>query len=360
MCCIQGGKNPVLSEKVVNSIKVGCPVCIHFRGNKVTQTLDVISFNLNHNHETTKLIYDRLKSRKRLSVEDKNVIKNYLSITSNITTIQSKLKVEIGKTIFSKTISNIKNIENTTINSLPEILNLLKTYDFDYSYQVDQFNCLSGLFFQDVYMKNMIKSYPEMILADFTYSLVYNKMSVFVLACIDSFGKTQIGAIGLVSGENINNLKFILKTLKEKNIEFFKNNISIITDKDMNLRNVLKEIFPHVNLLLCHFHTTQTFERVLTEKFMEVNSDDLKNGKKLYYAAKNSKNIEEYMHICNKIKLLPGKLSLYFYEHWFQNYHEWVPKLIKSYLTFDTTTNNRIESINHKIKENVKKNSKIL
>lgn len=359
-CCVQGGRNPAPNGKIVNSIQIGCPVYVHFRSNYKTQTIDVVSMNLIHNHETSKIIFERLKSRKRLADEDKSTIKNYLSLTSNITAIQSKLKEKLGKIIPSKKILNIKNSENEIVDNLPDILNSLKKYNYDYSFEVDNNNCLSGLFFQDDFMKNMLKMYPEICLADFTYKLLSNHMSVFILAIIDSFGKTQIGAVGLVLGENLNNLKFLLNTLKEKNPYFSDSLISIITDKDIHFRNVFKEYFPNVNLLLCHFHTSQTFERVLTQKFMEVNSDELINGKKLYYLAKNSKNLQEYFIICEKIKNLPGKLSSYFFENWFKNYAEWVPNLMYCYLTFDTCTNNRLESLNHYIKENVKKNSKIL
>lgn len=64
-CCNQGGRNPSKNGKIVSSIQTGCPFFIYVHSNKLTQTLDVISTNMNHNHKISKIFY-KIKKQKKI------------------------------------------------------------------------------------------------------------------------------------------------------------------------------------------------------------------------------------------------------------------------------------------------------
>ena len=69
----------------------------------------------------------------------------------------------------------------------------------------------TGLFFQDTQIRNMYKSFPEVVMADTTYKLTDLWMSLFLMFGIDGNGHSQVVAIYLTCTETAAALTHMLE-----------------------------------------------------------------------------------------------------------------------------------------------------
>ena len=124
----------------------------------------------------------------------------------------------------------------------------------------------------------------------------------------------------------------------------------IITDKDLNERDVLSEAFPNATLPLCPFRVLHTFGREITVEAMLIRSAERSVALDILQKITYSSSAQAYE--ANR-KLLNDtgftKVSEYFEANWYPIRHEWVACFTNSF-NFNTQTNNRLDSINQKIK----------
>lgn len=150
-----------------------------------------------------------------------------------------------------------------------------------------------GLQFQSKEMKMLAAAYPEFMCIDATYKLLDIRAPVYIFLVEDSNGGSDIICITLLMYEDSNSLKWMCETFKSNNQQW-SNIKTIMTDKDIKERFVLKECFPEATLLICKFHVLKTFQRQITSKLgitsMERNLS-LSYVEKLLY----SKNLDEEM-----------------------------------------------------------------
>lgn len=67
-----------------------------------------------------------------------------------------------------------------------------------------------------------------------------------------------------------------------------------MTDKDENMRNVLRHHFPTSKLLLCKFHVFQIFKREITTNKLGITPCEESTTKEYFQNISYSKSIEEY------------------------------------------------------------------
>ena len=123
-----------------------------------------------------------------------------------------------------------------------------------------------------------------------------------------------------------------------------------MTDKDMNERDVLSEAFPNATLQLCLFHVLRTFGREITVEAMSIRSSEHSVALDILQKIAYSSSAEAYE--ANR-KLLNDtgftKVLDYFEANWHPIRHEWVACFANNF-NFNTRINNRLKSINQKIK----------
>ena len=126
--------------------------------------------------------------------------------------------------------------------------------------------------------------------------------------------------------------------------------LSFMTDKDFVERDVIRTLFPSVSLLICRYHTLRTFRRELTTEKMSISAAQrdicLSIVSDIVYATNEDSYEQQRQRLLN---LNLAKVTEYF-SAWHDIRHEWVEGLSRLHMTLGETTNNRLESLNGKIK----------
>ena len=132
--------------------------------------------------------------------------------------------------------------------------------------------------------------------------------------------------------------------------------LTIMTDKDFSERNIFLQEFPQANLLICLYHVLRTFRREITSDKMGITAAErlhvLDILQRMSYATKE----ETYFGAYKELQQTGLKTVLdYFNDNWHQIRNEWVCGLKDHNLMFQNHTNNRVESINQKLKSVISK-----
>ena len=123
---------------------------------------------------------------------------------------------------------------------------------------------------QDADMRHTFAAYPEILFVDATYKLLELLFPVYIFACEDSNGSTEIAGMGLLMTEDAVSVRWMMETFKERNPECTKTRI-VMADKDINERDIIKELLPYAQILICLFHTLKTFKKELSMENMKIN-----------------------------------------------------------------------------------------
>lgn len=198
-------------------------------------------------------------------------------------------------------------------------------------------------------MQRSLIAWPEMIFIDGTY-LLTDRNFVLMLALVqDSNGKSEVVATCLLARENEKSMRWFLQTFKSENEEACSKIKTVMTDKDMTERKVIREILPNVELKLCTFHVLKAFSREIgkmttcTSKEKEKSSNLFSS---LVYSETSDCYNERYLKFCKEV---PKDVLLYFDKNWHPIREEWSHYAVapESFLHF---TNNILESLNGKLK----------
>ena len=133
-----------------------------------------------------------------------------------------------------------------------------------------------------------------------------------------------------------------------------------MADKDINERNIIKEALPNAQILISLFHVLRTFRREITcEKrriISEQRNTTLEFLQKLAYASSE----EDYNTFYSELKDNTTKEVFdYFESNWHCIRNEWVLHYKAAAGSFLNTTNNRLESLNAKLKQVIKHHSSL-
>ena len=258
-----------------------------------------------------------------------------------------------GKAVTLRDISNIQSQlkkDGCSSNNIEDVVTKLKedplvTIEI---FTDDEYN-LMGIFHQDEVMKKIYSAFPEMLFVDATHKVNELRMPLYIFLICDGNGQSEIVASCLVSSEQRVVIEKMVNTFKKHNSTYCLTRV-IMTDKDMNERDVLSEAFPNATLQLCLFHVLRTFGREITVEAMSIRSAEHSVALDILQKIAYSSSVETYE--ANR-KLLNDtgftKVLEYFEANWHPIRHEWVTCFATNF-NFNTRTNNRLESINQKIK----------
>ena len=208
-------------------------------------------------------------------------------------------------------------------------------------------------------MKETFHAYPEFLCLDATYKLLQLGIPVYLMLCEDSNGQSEIIAVCLLVCEDSDSMKWMLDAFKKQNAHWTKVRV-VMADKDIREREVIKQCLPNTSVLICLFHTMRSFKREVTCEKMGITSGQrtlcLELLQKLAYAA----SADDYDHVCNQFERdAPKTVIEYFRENWHPIRSEWVMAFKSSCGNFLNSTNNRLESINGKLKQVIDRNSSL-
>lgn len=123
-----------------------------------------------------------------------------------------------------------------------------------------------------------------------------------------------------------------------------------MTDKDFVERYVLHELFPSVPTYICLFHTFRTFKREVSVSKMGIKQKEKDTALQYLNKKAKSKTAELYDDIYKEFAAtVPTSVLQYFNLNWHNIKEEWTThKMVDG--TLGNETNNRLESLNGKIK----------
>ncbi|KAH9371185.1 hypothetical protein HPB48_005655 [Haemaphysalis longicornis] len=134
----------------------------------------------------------------------------------------------------------------------------------------------------------------------------------------------------------------------------------IMADKDLLEWELLKESFPNSRVLICVFHTLKTFCREIACNKMKITPKERDLALELLQRMVTAKSNEAFeklqqefdAKVSNEIRSYYDKNCRPIQDEWFTG-----PKFMVE--NFNNTTNNRIESLNGKLKSVIKRNSSL-
>ena len=124
-----------------------------------------------------------------------------------------------------------------------------------------------------------------------------------------------------------------------------------MTDKDMAERTVFKAAFPSASLQLCLFHTLRSISREVTLEKMGIRVGQRDALLSVFNAMAVARSEQAFEDQCAALEgmNIPAALT-YCIRNWLPIKLEWVQCFKSRCFTLGETTNNRLESLNGKIK----------
>lgn len=207
-------------------------------------------------------------------------------------------------------------------------------------------------------MQKTFSSFPEILFIDGTYKLLRCGMTLVILLIEDGNGFSEVVGFGLLLTEDNDSYDWLLSTFKNLNVEASGNVKVVMCDKDSKERAAITKFFPNATLHICRFHTLDIFKRNLQKKNLtkETRAECYGLLQSLVYSHSEEQYIEIYNEFC---QVAPAIVVDYFNTYWHQIRLEWTDYGMVSE-NLGNLTNNRLESINGKIKSMVKKMNSLI
>ena len=124
-----------------------------------------------------------------------------------------------------------------------------------------------------------------------------------------------------------------------------------MTDKDLTERRVFAAAFPQAKLHLCLFHTLRSFSREVTQEKLGMRTGVPDSLLSIFNAMVNARSEEVFEQQCALLEEMQvPSASRYFERNWLLIKEEWVACHKSRHFTLGELTNNRLESLNGKIK----------
>ncbi|XP_014672678.1 PREDICTED: uncharacterized protein LOC106813130 [Priapulus caudatus] len=302
--------------------------------------------------------YKHLPRQRKMNPTEKENVVTMLDIHANKKLLQDRLIKETGKVILLKDLHNLA-ATNKPSNDAQTLLELMQKVPGATVEILLEGQVITGIFFQTEEMKKTFQDFPEVLLIDATYKLNDIRMPLFVLMAIDGNGVSEIVALWLVQHEDRLTLENMIRIFKEKNSSWEGVQV-VMADKDMVERDVMIQEMPGISLLICLFHTLRTFRREISTDKMGITPAQRDACREMLTKLAYAKSEEEYQVLHTIFQdSAPKQVIDYFNKEWHSIRHQWVEGLKTEAFNLLTNTNNRVESLNQKLKAVITKNSGI-
>ena len=215
---------------------------------------------------------------------------------------------------------------------------------------MDEENNLKGIFFQDQEMRKVFSAYPEILFIDATYKLLELRFPLYIMLVENGNGLSEVASAFLLLEETQESLSKVIDIFKQHNPSWELVRV-IMTDKDITERDVLASGFPSAELLICLFHTFRTLRCEISVDKMGISSGQRNLCLELLQQMAYSANEDKYMDLYSRFKASsPDVVIKYFDEQWHPIRSQWALGMKFSTGNFLNGTNNRVESLNAKLK----------
>ena len=175
------------------------------------------------------------------------------------------------------------------------------------------------------------------------------------MLCEDMNGMSEIIAVCFLVQEDAESITWMVDSFKKHNPGWQKIHV-IMADKDIGERDVLKHCILNGSILICLFHSLRSFHREITCEKMDITSGHTSAClEKICYAYSETEYSDLHAQLLSSS---PTEVVSYFNENWYPIRNEWVLGM-KSSGNFLNFANNRLESINGKLKQVINRYSSL-
>lgn len=217
-----------------------------------------------------------------------------------------------------------------------------------------------GLYFDTPDMRNSMAAWPEIVSLDGTYKLTDRNFTVMLLIVQDSNDRAEVVGVALFASDDKECFEWFLNTFKAQNLSASENIKCFMSDKHLMQREILGTLFPGVPRYICLYHTLKIFERELKNRKHNMSLTVRDQCMKLLKQLAKSKSTIEYDELYEKFcECAPATLQSYYNKNWHAIREDWTT-FNMSQGNLMNRTNNRLESLNGKLKQVVDKNSALL
>lgn len=364
-CKLAGEHIKTTHQRNTSSYRQGCSAFIYVvqKTRNNVNALEVVTVNDIHNHMLSADLYKHMtKQRKRAVDEQKEHLEKVLSVKSNLKAVQKQVNVQ-NTSLGVITLRDLHNFKNKMKeeddegqNDLVQLLHqMIKIESATVRIVKSHENELECIYFQDERMKHFFKSYPELVLFDGTYKLNNRRIPLVIMLIVDGNGESQIAGLCLVRSENVRTFRQMFEIFKDENDKYVSIEV-IMSDKSFANRNAFKASFPHAEHQLCVFHVLQIFNREITTKKRNIGTDEKNQALRIMQRMVYAQSEIEYTEHYRKLRALDcEQVTEYFDNNWHNIQEQWVGYHVNRHLNFENRTNNRLESLNQKIKAVVSK-----
>ena len=205
-------------------------------------------------------------------------------------------------------------------------------------------------------MKQIFKAYPEVLCIDATYKLLELRFPLYVMLIEDGNGQSEIVAAFLLLEETESSLSKVIDIFKSYNPSWEYVRV-IMTDKDITERDVLKTSLPKAELLICLFHTLR--REIAVEK-MGITTGQRSMCLEMLQQMAYSTSEDKYFELYTRFKeCVPHTVLSYFDQQWHPIWKQWTLGMKHCTGNFLNGTNNRVESLNAKLKSVISRHSSL-
>ena len=133
-----------------------------------------------------------------------------------------------------------------------------------------------------------------------------------------------------------------------------------MTDKDMAEREAIRQELPQASLLLCLFHVLRAMSREVTTAKMALSEAQRTTALSCLQQTAYASSSEEYDRQFECLQAsMPASVVRYFDANWHPCRREWVLCWQRKNVTFGERMNNRLESVNQRLKAVVRSGSSL-
>ena len=342
-------------KRDTKTFKQGCQFEVYLVLSKDGKSLEVTKMSGAHNHSLTlsEELYKHLPRQRKITGALKEEVRGAILLKSNNKLLQQKIQTSTGLPVTLKDIANLKTEAKaeTNSNDLEVVVDYLKTKEGAVvEVRIDKDSNFKSILFQDQYMKDAYGNFPEILLVDATYKLLDLRMPLYVSMTVDGNGLSDIVGLLIAAEESEAVITSAMESFKRHNPAWIKTTV-IMSDKDYTERQAFAKCFPDSSLLICLYHTLQTFRREITVEKMSITSSERDRALEIMTKIVYSTSKEAYEANVALIKETKWKsVQDYFFNNWQPIKEQWVSCFKDSIFNLGETTNKRLESANAKIK----------
>ncbi|KAL3889975.1 hypothetical protein ACJMK2_002287 [Sinanodonta woodiana] len=197
-------------------------------------------------------------------------------------------------------------------------------------------------------MRRTYEMFPEVLMVDGTYRVNKLRMPLYLLIVEDGYGQGRIVGFSLVANEKRETLKNLIGEFGQiHNLEKVK---TVVVDKDQNEIAAVQKFMPEISIQLCKFHIMQAFARKLKKCAVtqEVQGTITQLVRQMVYAKSKTAYDNSFGQLHN---VAPQQFVDYYHKNWLESAPMWCAYQTNMHINLGNTTNNRMESMNQKIKD---------